>query len=69
MAECSLTDILPFLVEDMLKAHGGTYEKGADWAGFVLRDGKLVTGQNPASSAPAAQKILVLLGYSLIADP
>lgn len=57
-----LTNIVPFLVEDMLKANGGTYEKGADWASFVLRDGKLVTGQNPASSAAAAQEILALLG-------
>lgn len=56
-----LTNIVPFLVEDMLKANGGTYEKAADWASFVLRDGKLVTGQNPASSAGAAQEILALL--------
>ncbi|AKH98901.1 putative intracellular protease/amidase [Hoeflea sp. IMCC20628] len=56
-----LTKIVPFLVEDMLKANGGIYEKGDDWASFVLRDGKLVTGQNPASSAAAAQKVLALL--------
>ena len=56
-----LTDVVPFLVEDMLKANGGQYEKGADWASFVLRDGKLVTGQNPASSTAAAQEILALL--------
>lgn len=56
-----LTQIVPFLVEDMLKAAGGRYEKGADWASFVLRDGKLVTGQNPASSAEAAEQILALL--------
>ncbi len=56
-----LTKIVPFLVEDMLKANGGKYEKGADWANFVLRDGKLVTGQNPASSAEAAKAILALL--------
>ena len=56
-----LTHVVPFLVEDMLKANGGQYEKGADWASFVLRDGKLVTGQNPASSAAAAQEILGLL--------
>ena len=56
-----LTDVVPFLVEDMLKANGGQYEKGADWVSFVLRDGKLVTGQNPASSAAAAQEILGLL--------
>ncbi len=56
-----LTNVVPFLVEDMLKANGGLYEKGADWADFVLRDGKLVTGQNPASSAGAAKEILALL--------
>jgi len=56
-----LSGIVPFLVEDMLKANGGHYEKGADWSSFVLRDRKLVTGQNPASSAAAAQDILALL--------
>lgn len=56
-----LTDVVPFLVEDMLKANGGMYEKGADWASFVVIDGKLVTGQNPASSEEAARKLLELL--------
>ncbi|MDR6213048.1 type 1 glutamine amidotransferase domain-containing protein [Paracidovorax wautersii] len=56
-----LTQIVPFLVEDMLKANGGEYAKGADWAPFVLTDGLLVTGQNPASSEPAAKALLQLL--------
>ncbi len=56
-----LTDVVPFLIEDMLKANGGEYQKGDDWASFVLVDGKLVTGQNPASSAEAAHKLLSLL--------
>lgn len=56
-----LTDVVPFLVEDMLKNNGGAYEKGADWASFVVVDGKLVTGQNPASSEEAAHKLLSLL--------
>ncbi|MFO7804940.1 MAG: type 1 glutamine amidotransferase domain-containing protein [Paracoccaceae bacterium] len=56
-----LTDVVPFLVEDMLRANGATYEKGADWASFVVTDGKLVTGQNPASSEEAAQKLLAML--------
>ena len=56
-----LTKIVPFLVEDMLKANGASYEKGDDWSSFVLCDGKLVTGQNPASSAEAAKQILALL--------
>lgn len=56
-----LTDVVPFLVEDMLKANEGHYDKGEDWSSFVLRDGNLVTGQNPASSAEAAQVLLSLL--------
>lgn len=56
-----LTDVVPFLVEDMLKANGGKYEKGDDWASFVVVDGKLVTGQNPASSEEAAKKLLSLI--------
>lgn len=56
-----LTDVVPFLVEDMLKENGGDYRKGVDWASFAVVDGKLVTGQNPASSAEAARKLLDLL--------
>lgn len=56
-----LTDVVPFLVEDMLKENGGDYRKGDDWASFAVVDGKLVTGQNPASSAEAARKLLDLL--------
>lgn len=57
-----LTQVVPFLVEDMLKAHGGRYSKGADWHSYVLTDGLLVTGQNPGSSEAAAQALLKLLG-------
>jgi putative intracellular protease/amidase len=56
-----LTKIVPFLVEDMLKANGGLYEKGPDWGSYVVVDGKLVTGQNPASSEAAAKELLKLL--------
>ena len=49
-----LTKVVPFLVEDMLKANGGDYSKGPDWGSYVLTDGQLVTGQNPASSREAA---------------
>ena len=56
-----LTTVVPFLIEDMLKANGGKYEKGADWASFVVIDGKLVTGQNPASSEEAARRLMSLL--------
>ncbi len=53
-----LTDIVPFLVEDVLKENGGIYAKGADWSEFVLEDGLLITGQNPASSEKAAQMLV-----------
>ena len=56
-----LTTIVPFLVEDELKSKGGTYSKGADWAPYVITDGLLITGQNPASSEPAAQAVLAKL--------
>lgn len=56
-----LTEIVPFLVEDMLKANGGLYEKGPDWGSYVVIDGKLITGQNPASSKAAAEALLKLL--------
>ena len=56
-----LENIVSFLVEDMLKANGGLYKKGPDWGSHVIVDGKLVTGQNPASSKAAAEELLKLL--------
>lgn len=49
-----LTDVVPFLVEDELKALGGVYSKGPDWGSYVVTDNLLITGQNPGSSAEAA---------------
>jgi putative intracellular protease/amidase len=61
-AAVGLTDVVPELLEDVLKADGGNYRKAdEDFAPYVVVDGKLVTGQNPASSAPAATKLLGLL--------
>jgi putative intracellular protease/amidase len=56
-----LTEVVPFLLEDRLKERGGIYSKATNWAPYVQVDGKLVTGQNPASSAPGAQALLKLL--------
>ena len=53
-----LTRVVPFLVEDELKAKGGLYSKTADWGVHVVADGLLITGQNPASSGPAAEVLL-----------
>jgi putative intracellular protease/amidase len=56
-----LTKVVPFLVEDMLKEHGGRFSKAADWQPHVIVDGLLITGQNPASSEPAAKALLAKL--------
>ena len=57
-AAVELTDIVPFLVEDELKAKGGDFSRGDDWASYVVVDGLLITGQNPGSSAAAAEALL-----------
>jgi len=61
-AAAGLTDVVPFLVEDMLRAKGGAYSKAPDWQPHVVVDGLLITGQNPASSEPAARELLQALG-------
>ena len=56
-----LTDVVPFLVEDMLKENGGIYSKKEDWAAYAVQEGNLITGQNPASSELVAEKLLAAL--------
>ena len=56
-----LTSVVPFLVEDELKKAGGLFERTNDWGEYAVVDGHLVTGQNPASSAIAAEELLKLL--------
>jgi putative intracellular protease/amidase len=56
-----LTKVVPFLVEDELKRLGGLYEKKANWESFAITDGRLITGQNPASSTAGAQALVKLL--------
>ena len=50
-----LTNVVPFLVEDMLKKNGGIYSKKENWAPYAVEDGLLITGQNPASSELVAE--------------
>jgi len=57
-----LTQVVPFRVEDVLKDNGGQYTKGSDWVPHVVCDGLLITGQNLASSEPAAKALLAMLG-------
>lgn len=57
-----LQDVVPFMLEDALKENGALYEKGADWQSYVVTDGLLITGQNPASSEATAKQLLQNLG-------
>jgi putative intracellular protease/amidase len=56
-----LTDVVPFLIEDSMKKAGANFVCGRDWAPYVVVDGNLVTGQNPASSEEAAHALLQLI--------
>ena len=60
-AGVGLTEVVPFLVEDELKAKGGIYSSGPDWGPYAVQDGLLITGQNPASSMLTAQRLLAAL--------
>ena len=59
-----LTKVVPFLVEDELLRLGAIFEKVANWQPFSITDGRLITGQNPASSTSAAQALLKLMTAS-----
>ena len=59
-AAVQLTDAVPYTPEDKLRELGGVYEKGGDWGPFAVVDGRLVTGQNPASSTLVAEKMAEL---------
>ena len=63
-AAVELTEVVPFLVEDMLKTNGGRFERAPDWAPHVAVDGLLITGQNPDSSEPVAEALLEKLGQA-----
>jgi len=60
--QMQLTNVVPFLVEDELLRLGAIFEKMANWQPFSIVDGRLITGQNPASSTSAAQALMKLLG-------
>lgn len=60
-AAVGLTEVVPFLVEDELTNRGGIYSKIGDWQSYVVQDGLLITGQNPASSSEAAKALLQAL--------
>ncbi len=60
-AAVGLTEIVPFLLEDELKKKGGIYSKKEDWASYMVKDGMLITGQNPASSEAVAKELISTL--------
>ncbi len=57
-AAVGLTDVVPFLLENELQTLGGNYSKSSDWHPYVVSDGNLITGQNPASSEEVARAVL-----------
>jgi putative intracellular protease/amidase len=65
--EVQLTHVVPFLVEDELKRLGANFEKVPNWQPLSIIDGRLITGQNPASSTGAAQALLKLVGQKAAA--
>lgn len=60
-AAVELTNVVPFLIEDEFQRLGGHYQKGPDWSPYIIEDGKLVTGQNPASSEGVARALVAQL--------
>lgn len=60
-----LTEVVPFLLEDKLRELGGDYQKGPDFAPFAVRDGLLITGQNPASAAKVAALTVEAVGENV----
>ena len=61
-----LTNVVPYLVEDMLKAKGANYSSAEDWASHVVQDGLLITGKNPGSSVDAAELLLIAVKSSAV---
>ncbi|HEU4448059.1 MAG TPA: type 1 glutamine amidotransferase domain-containing protein, partial [Nitrososphaeraceae archaeon] len=57
-----LTKAVPFSLENRMKELGGRFEKGQDFKPFIVSDGQLITGQNPKSALPAAEKVIEILG-------
>ncbi len=60
-AAVQLTDIVPYLLEDVLRKQGARFSAAADFKPHVVQDGLLITGQNPPSSTPAALALLDVL--------
>ena len=65
-AAVQLTDVVPFLLEDELKNKGAIYSKKGDWESYMVTDGLLITGQNPASSKAVAGKLLEILKEKIV---
>lgn len=61
-AAVQLTEVVPFLLEDMLIENGGVYSKIDDWQSYAVEDGNLITGQNPGSSEKVAELLAKHLG-------
>lgn len=63
----NLTDAMPYLLEDELRRLGGNYVSAPNFKPHAIRDGRLVTGQNPASAGPTAE--LTIAALADLAEP
>jgi putative intracellular protease/amidase len=61
-----LMAVVPFALESRLRELGGKFEGGPNWGAYAVRDGQLITGQNPASSEKVAQLVLAALGVKTV---
>ena len=59
-----LTKVVPFLLENSLRSAGALYSKGPNYVCYVMADGNIITGQNPASSEDVAKKMIVLVRHN-----
>lgn len=60
---------VPFELEDALKNRGGIYSRVDPWQPYSIRDGRLVTGQNPASATGVAEKVISILEAANVIEP
>lgn len=54
--------LMPWRIEDRLKAIGANYVQAGLWRGFAVRDGNLITGQQNFSGAETARLVIETLG-------
>lgn len=60
-AAVGLTEVVPFALQTALEQEGARHTGAADFEAHVVVDGRLVTGQNPASAQPLGEAVVRVL--------